>query len=770
MVAANILRVARQSAIALSLVFAGCICTGAIAQQTIPNASIDQPISVRDLVEQSTIGDPNTLIWNDDMLRVSAESPDGAHAAVVVRRGNADRETNEADLLIYKTSELLDRPTPRKVASFASTSNYQPIALVKWLADSSTLVFAGTSGSQVPQLYRVSVIEGKLTQLTQEARPLEWFDVTPSGEFLVTVRDAERHPPAENSECRLHGCLVTQETLYGAERGESETSYPFTWHDLGSGISRSIAPADATDPDLIDCKEQLAGGLSPDGRFGVQVCKRRVRRWPAWWEDYTADPESSSILKEGQNWYFRQLLLLDFERATSARITQAPIAIAQVSSGSALLWIDGGRHLVIGGALEPLNNATGIEKEARASHYAILVLDPRTGHIQRLARLDAQIARVLSVQWDPRGEVLTVSAADKSSRVLPDLLYQRRGEQWKPMPMPRRQGDQQPTFAHAHLVVHQSLNEPPKLVAVAADGKREGGVLDPNPWLSARKLARVEPVTWTSKDGRQWRGGLYYPPQFSAGTRYPVVLQTHGFNAEQFSMSGETRNFIAQPLAGAGFLVLQIDENTSGASALGSEEWKVVQAGYEAAVDYLDQRSLIDRQRVGVVGWSRSGSYLGYTLTHSTYDFAAAAFTDTADIGWWWYLLQGARHGETAYGVPPLGKGLDVWREMSPSFNLEHEHTPLLMWTGGVQGMWDWYAITRRLGKPVEYWVFPDASHEAFKIGERLHTGELLLDWFRFWLKAEEDPAPNKQAQYQRWHELRERWAASKDVTTNPSH
>jgi len=29
------------------------------------------------------------------------------------------------------------------------------------------------------------------------------------------------------------------------------------------------------------------------------------------------------------------------------------------------------------------------------------------------------------------------------------------------------------------------------------------------------------------------------------------------------------------------------------------------------------------------------------------------------------------------------------------------------------------------------------------------------VDWFRFWLKSEEDPAPAKAAQYARWHELR---------------
>jgi hypothetical protein len=30
------------------------------------------------------------------------------------------------------------------------------------------------------------------------------------------------------------------------------------------------------------------------------------------------------------------------------------------------------------------------------------------------------------------------------------------------------------------------------------------------------------------------------------------------------------------------------------------------------------------------------------------------------------------------------------------------------------------------------------------------------LDWFGFWLKHEEDPAPSKRAQYDRWERLRD--------------
>jgi dipeptidyl aminopeptidase/acylaminoacyl peptidase len=314
----------------------------------------------------------------------------------------------------------------------------------------------------------------------------------------------------------------------------------------------------------------------------------------------------------------------------------------------------------------------------------------------------------------------------------------------------------------ARLVLRQSANDPPKLFAVG--GEKTALVLDPNPWLSERKLGRVETVTWSSKDGRAWRGGLYYPPDYEPGRRYPVLLQTHGYNENQFSLTGYSLNFGAQPVAAFGIVVLQIAENT--ADLDGAAQWPAVQGGYESAIDYLDTRGLIDRTRVGMVGWSWSGPAVGYMLTHSDYPIAAAEFTDSADFGWWYYLLGGAQVGEHEYGPAPIGSGLDIWRSMSPSFNLDRVRTPMLMWTGGaVEDLWDWYSLLRRQGKPVEYWNLPDGTHEAFKIGERLHTNQLLVDWFRFWLKGDEDAAPNKAEQYRRWEGL-----CTKQRATSPEN
>jgi hypothetical protein len=83
-------------------------------------------------------------------------------------------------------------------------------------------------------------------------------------------------------------------------------------------------------------------------------------------------------------------------------------------------------------------------------------------------------------------------------------------------------------------------------------------------------------------------------------------------------------------------------------------------------------------------------------------------------------------------------------------------HIQLGQGTGdGLLGVWDWYAVLRRLGKPVEFWATSDGTHDVYKVPQRILLGDLLVDWFDFWLNDHEDADAGNAAQYKRWRELR---------------
>ena len=68
---------------------------------------------------------------------------------------------------------------------------------------------------------------------------------------------------------------------------------------------------------------------------------------------------------------------------------------------------------------------------------------------------------------------------------------------------------------------------------------------------------------------------------------------------------------------------------------------------------------------------------------------------------------------------------------------------------------WEWFAALTRLGKPVEMIMLEDGEHIMQKPWDRIVSQHGNVDWFCFWLKAEEDPDPAKSDQYTRWRELR---------------
>jgi hypothetical protein len=111
------------------------------------------------------------------------------------------------------------------------------------------------------------------------------------------------------------------------------------------------------------------------------------------------------------------------------------------------------------------------------------------------------------------------------------------------------------------------------------------------------------------------------------------------------------------------------------------------------------------------------------------------------------------------YGAKPFGQGLKTWIESAPGFNLDKVDVPVRVEAasgiGAVMEEWEIYSSLYLQGKPVELIYFPDGAHPLVKPLERLASEQGNVDWFRFWLKGEEDPDPSKTDQYARWHELR---------------
>ena len=178
----------------------------------------------------------------------------------------------------------------------------------------------------------------------------------------------------------------------------------------------------------------------------------------------------------------------------------------------------------------------------------------------------------------------------------------------------------------------------------------------------------------------------------------------------------------------------------------------------------MDGLGCLDRERLGITGFSRTGLYVHHMLVHSKFRFQAAIAADGSDGGYSQYLqfLNAnqftASDSEMLNGGNPFGGGLIYWIRQASEFSLDLVKTPLMLQANTPQyvGMiWAPFVALKRLGKPVELIFFPTGTHIMEKPWDRLVSQGSAVDWYVFWLKGEEDARPAKAEQYARWRELR---------------
>jgi hypothetical protein len=298
-------------------------------------------------------------------------------------------------------------------------------------------------------------------------------------------------------------------------------------------------------------------------------------------------------------------------------------------------------------------------------------------------------------------------------------------------------------------------------------------VWDPNPQLSTLNLGEVSAFSWTDNTGYKWAGQLVKPPEYVAGRRYPLVIQTYGFSSGFVSDGLFPTASAVRPLASAGIVVLQMPRRTDhyGTAQEASDQL----LGFESAIERLDEAGLIEPKKVGIVGFSHTCYHVLSALVADPKRFSAATIADGMDGSYLQYLYSVgdpvAKFVEQIYGIKPFGPGLRTWIDLAPGFNLYRVQTPLRIETIGFASAiteWETYASLLALRKPVDLIYFPFGDHLLQKPLERLASQQGNVDWFRFWLKGEEDPDPAKRDQYALWRQMR-RQHETEDGSRNPT-
>jgi dipeptidyl aminopeptidase/acylaminoacyl peptidase len=712
---------------------------------------IKRPATVADAIRMTRLAETD-----QDSGRVGTWSPDGRSVVVVLRRGNIEQNTNEFELMLWKSTLVSDLSGPDVLLTMSSSSNRPAIEQVSWLEDNKTLVFLGEHPGELHQLYAFNIRTQSLQRLTHHDTNLLFFQVTPSGNYTAFVAEAPSAPLFEKEDSD-QGVVVARQALtdliVGRKDGAVWGDPQLFWQHTGSEEERV-----QTQGGIPGC---CARPFSLSPRGNDIVIRLQVLSIPDIWRNYT-DPLFQVVLKE---WYGRsnvdllpaqytdleRYVLINVAKGTNRILLDSPVSIRSVRAEVG--WSPDGRSIALGGVYLPLDGLEDRElRERRSKTFAVEI------GLENLEVTIVSEAEHLSLRtWDGITGNLEFDVDSVSERQGAVQLFGKSAGRWQEL----TGGNDQ--VGRPDIRLEEDKNTPPKIVVGSPSHKEV--LLDLNPQFNNLSFGRVGEVEWRGTDGHEVKGGLYYPVDYVSGRRYPLVIQTHGWSANKFWIDGPfTTSFAAQPLAGREIMVLQVDEGFEGMDT--PEEVARESAAFEGAVRYLSREGLIDQRRVGIAGFSRTCLFVKYALSHSRYHFAAASVTDGVDAGYFQYLAFAnirpdlAKSFEGNNGGSPFGAGIKHWIERSPGFSVGRVRTPLRIMAldpESILGEWEWFAALTRLTRPVEMIVLQDGSHILQRPSDRIASQQGNVDWFCFWLKGEYDADPAKKEQYERWRRMRSR-------------
>jgi dipeptidyl aminopeptidase/acylaminoacyl peptidase len=717
-----------------------------------------RPVTIADAIEMTKLADPTYGGAGSSAGRVAQFSPDGRKFVVVVKKGNLKNNTNEYSILLWRTEEVFRSPKPDVLLTMVSSSNRLAVRSVTWCNDDE-MMFLGEHRGELQQVYSFNIRTRRLTKLTNSASNVIGFSrsrersISYIAEELLSNGD-QKAPPLGRP---ITNQLITEVLLghpdeYWSDHVRLCMQSDGTKNAVKTLSDRILMPFPSADSRPV---------TSPNGQYLLLLAT--VERIPASWRGYRdalMQKWTSWKTTPGQYSMLKQYLLFDTRTGESRVLLDAPVGLA-AGERSEAAWAPDSQSVVISSTYLPLDGITEEERAARIDRpFAVEVRVPS----DKLTKVSSDELKLINWEADSNQLVFEDGRGNQDFMEASKVFFQKRGDSWERVP------GNSVVEKRPEIRLEEGMNSPPHIVAIEPDTKEKALLLDLNPQFKTLKFGKEEQIRWKATDGHEVEGGLYYPVDYVPGKRYPLVIQTHGFRPDRFQIDGPyTSVFAAQPLAGKGIMVLQAEkpdraELIRNLATPKEADWKM--SAYEGAIDYLDHEGLIDRARVGIAGFSRSCWHVKYTLTHSHYRFAAAGISDGFDLGYFGYVSMANRSYpdneiDQIVGTAPTGAGLNSWLERSPGFNADKvpSSTPqriVASYPLDVLVEWEWFAMMKRLGKPVDMVVFLDGVHVLEKPLNRMISQGGYVDWFDFWLNGHEDTDPTKAEQYRRWRELRE--------------
>jgi dipeptidyl aminopeptidase/acylaminoacyl peptidase len=299
--------------------------------------------------------------------------------------------------------------------------------------------------------------------------------------------------------------------------------------------------------------------------------------------------------------------------------------------------------------------------------------------------------------------------------------------------------------ADAFTYVKQDYHVSPKLFATD-NFVAEKNIVSTNPQQQNYYWGKSELMSFTNAKGQKLQGALFYPANYEAGKKYPMVVYIYELlsnTVHSYINPGNRSAYNTTNFTTGGYFIFRpdivYDVNDPGLSAVNC----VV-----PAVKEVLKTGMIDADKIGLMGHSWGAYQTSFIITQTNLFHAACAgapLTDLISMSMSIYWNQGITDQkifETSQGRfdGPWYDRMQEHMRNSPMFNADKIATPLLVAFGDKDGAVDWhqgiemYGTMRRMMKPHVMLVYADENHGLAKKENQIDYQKRQRQWFDHYL------------------------------------
>ena len=631
--------------------------------------------SIDDLINLRRVGAP-------------AISPDGRQVAFTIRETNWEENAYETELWLGGSGALRQLTNSKK-------SSLQPA----WSPDGAWLAFISDRDGK-RQLYRIALAGGEAEQLTSGDEGVANFAWSPKGNqiaFTMTdaVTDAMKARDKDWGEIRIEDEDQRYTHLYvldlsGASAGGSQDPplrYGVKQLTLGSFVVGSFDWSPDATTIAFDHRISSDAGEGGSADISVVTVATAARQAivtqagpdsnPQWSPDGSQVAFASTM---GKPFYF-------FQNGVIAVVTPGKNDIRSLTdafdeSPNIVAWTRGGIFFTA---------------SQRTWSY-LFHLDPLTKKATRHAVRDQWIGGSFSLTPDGT----TTAFIGSSATEFPDVY-----------------------IAPVQTMAARKISDTGAQIA------------------SWPKHTR-EVVKWKSQDGAEIEGVLHKPADFQAGRRYPLLIVIHGgpTGVSRPVPYGQVGYYPVDGFLAKGALVLE--PNYRGSAGYGEafrslnvrnlgigDAWDVL-----SGIDALVQQGLVDKDRVGSMGWSQGGYISAFLATRHSDRFKALS-VGAGISDWMTYYVNTDIHPFTRqYLKATPWDDPKIYADTSPMTYIKQARTPTLIQHGGedprvpIPNAFQLYQGLRDQKVPVQLSIFKGFGHGLTKPKANRGAMQQNLDWF----------------------------------------